>query len=149
MGSVIPTTGRGWYPHLDPPKLRPGPLREGPTFRPRAKRWLHSSFETLCRDCTTTRSLGMHRHHQHQEEVINERIALLQGKRRNWNTLADELLISTANKEWKEDMVKREHLKALQLTFPYRSSEALKKRLQLLNWKPPAAIQLPPDTIPI
>lgn len=91
----------------------------------------------------------MHRHHQHQEEVINERIALMQGKRRNWNTLADELLISTVNKEWKEDMVKREHLKALQLTFPYRSSEALKKRLQLLNWKPPAAIQLPPDTIPI
>ncbi|ROL43077.1 hypothetical protein DPX16_9153 [Anabarilius grahami] len=91
----------------------------------------------------------MLRHHQHQEEFNNKRIALLQGKQRNWNTLEDELLISTANKEWKEDMLKREHLKALQLTFPHCSSEALKKRLQLLNWKPPAAIQLSPDTKPI
>lgn len=91
----------------------------------------------------------MHRHHQHQEEVNNKIIALLQGKQRNWNTLEDELMISTANKEWKEDMLKREQLKALQLTFPHCSSEALKKRLKLLNCKPPAAIQLPPDTIPI
>lgn len=39
-------------------------------------------------------------------------------------------------------MLKKDLLEAMQLSFPHRSSEALKKWLQILNWKLPAHTQV-------
>lgn len=78
----------------------------------------------------------MHRHHCHPREVNEERIRLLERKRKAWGTEEDLLLIETADREWKEGMRKKDHIVAISPFFPHRSSEALRKRLQGLKWGP-------------
>ncbi len=78
----------------------------------------------------------MHRHHQHQEEVNEERVILLQKKRRLWSKAEDEKLMDLANEEWTEGMLKKDHLALLQAFFSHRTTDGLKKRLQHLGWRP-------------
>ncbi len=93
-----------------------------------------------CKDCgrafPSLMSLGMHRHHQHQEEVNEERVKLLQKKRRLWSKAEDGKLVDMANEEWTEGMLKKDHLALLQANFSHRSTDGIKKRLQHLGWMP-------------
>lgn len=78
----------------------------------------------------------MHRYHQHQEEVNEERVKLLQKKRRLWSKEEDGELLDMANEGWTEGMLKKDHLALLQAYFSHRSTDGIKKRLQHLGWMP-------------
>ncbi len=94
-----------------------------------------------CKDCgvvfPSSRSLGMHRYHRHPVEVNQERIVEFQGKRKGWTSEEDETLRAKADSSWRQGMMKKDHLTHLHVTFPHRTTEALKKRLQILKWTPP------------
>ncbi len=86
----------------------------------------------------------MHRHHRHPEEVNEERFELLQKKRRIWSKEEDEHLLGMVNDEWREGMLKKDHLALLQVNFTHRSINSIKKRLQHLGWTPSQNIQQQP-----
>ncbi len=96
------------------------------------------SSDNTCEDCGLTfpssRSLGMHRHHRHPVEVNQERITVLQGRRKGWSNGEDNELRAKADSIWRVGMKKKDLLTHLHVTFPHRTLEALKKRLQLLKW---------------
>ncbi|CAM4574444.1 unnamed protein product [Leuciscus chuanchicus] len=83
----------------------------------------------------------MHRHHCHPLEVNEERIRLLKTKRKAWDEDEDLMLYEIADREWKESMMKKDHLIVLSALLPHRSKEALRKRLQGLKWEPPGTIR--------
>ncbi len=76
----------------------------------------------------------MHRHHRHPVEVNQERITVLQGRRKGWSNEEDNELRAKADSIWRVGMKKKDLLIHLHVTFPHRTLEALKKRLQLLKW---------------
>ncbi len=78
----------------------------------------------------------MHSHHQHQEEVNEEIVELLQKKRRLWSKAEDGKLLDMANEEWTEGMLKKDHLALLQANFSHRAIDGIKKRMQHLGWMP-------------
>lgn len=88
----------------------------------------------------------MHRHHCHPMEVNDERIRLLAGKCKAWEVEEDLLLVETADREWREGMMRKDHIVAISPFFPHRSSEALRKRLQGLKWGPPGTSREERDT---
>ncbi len=90
----------------------------------------------------------MHRHHQHPEEVNEERLEFIKMKRKMWSREEDEHLIVIADAEWKSGMMKKEHLGILQANFSHRTIDSIKKRLQHLRWAPPPAGQQPPTSPP-
>ncbi len=65
-----------------------------------------------------------------------ERVELLQKKRRLWSKAEDGKLVDMANEEWTEGMLKKDHLALLQANFSHRSTDGIKKRLQHLGWRP-------------
>ncbi len=95
----------------------------------------------ICKDCgmvfPSSRSLGMYRHHRHPVEINQERITVLHGRRKGWTSGEDEELRVRADSIWREGMRKKDHLTHLHVTFPHRTVEALKKRLQFLKWTRP------------
>ncbi len=94
--------------------------------------------DNICEDCGLTfpssRSLGMHRYHRHPVEVNQERITVLQGRRKGWSNGEDDDLRAKADSIWRIGMKKKDLLTHLHVTFPHRTLEALKKRLQHLKW---------------
>ncbi len=76
----------------------------------------------------------MHRHHRHPVEVNQERITVLQGRRKGWSNGEDAELRAKADSTWRDGMKKKDLLTHLHVTVPHRTLEALKKRLQLLKW---------------
>lgn len=100
-----------------------------------------SASINTCKDCgvvfPSSRSLGMHWYHRHPVEVNHERIVELQGRRKGWTSGEDAILRTKADSSWRQGMRRKDHLTHLHVTFPHRTIEALKKRLQILKWKPP------------
>ncbi len=98
-----------------------------------------SASINTCKDCgvvfPSLRSLGMHRYHRHPVEVNQERIVEFH----KWNLTSgeDETLRAKADSSWRQGMRRKDHLTHLHVTFPHRTIEALKKRLQILKWTPP------------
>lgn len=84
-------------------------------------------------------------HHRHPETVNTERVEAFAQRRRNWIEEEDELLRNLADTIWREEMTKKDLYEALHRSLPQRSQEAIKKRLQLLKWKPGAAANPTPQ----
>lgn len=111
-----------------------------------------SAKETKCPECERTfpteRSLGMHRHHQHPQEVNTERIAMKAGRRKIWTDDEDSLLIRLANQTWQANMQKMALYDHLQGAHPLRTAEAIKRRMRTLGWQPEATAPDPrPKTV--
>lgn len=83
----------------------------------------------------SARSLGMHRYHQHALELNQERIVGLQSKWRGWTEMEDSELRKHADFLWEVGILKN-LLILLHGLFQHRSTEALKKRLQIIKWEP-------------
>lgn len=79
----------------------------------------------------------MHRFHRHQAEINAERLASLPTKRRVWTQEEEGALLRHASQAWKKGMTKTQIFASLLPSFPDRSLEAIKKRLQSLKWVPP------------
>lgn len=92
------------------------------------------------REFSTERSLGMHRHHRHPQEVNEERLATKAGRRKFWSDNEEKRLIHNANQIWHDRMTKTYLYKQLQSLFPRRSTEAIKRRLLSLEWQPEASV---------
>ncbi len=136
-------------------KKKPGPsgiqVHSNSDIEARADNSTLDQGTIICKDCgrafPSLRSLGMHRHHQHQEEVNKESVKLLQKKRTLWSKAEDGKLMGMANEEWTEGMLKKDHLALLQANF---SPDGIKKRLQHLGWRPsqdPQQEQLLPTAV--
>lgn len=80
----------------------------------------------------------MHMHHQHPDQLNEERLKTLAAKRQLWSTEEDQELLECASWTWTTGMMKKDHLEALQTMCPRRSEDAIKKYLQLLKWTPQA-----------
>lgn len=80
-----------------------------------------ATFE--CPECgkkfPSTRSVAMHRHHRHLEEVNAGRLATLPTKKVVWSVDEDRALLRHANENWQAKMMKKDHLMLLQYHFPY------------------------------
>ena len=91
----------------------------------------------------TARGLGQHKAKMHQAELNSERADRCTGRRTRWSKQEDEALVRNASELWETCSSLKEMYAKLTEFFSGRSEEALKKRLQLLNWRPPTATSPP------
>lgn len=96
------------------------------------------------------RGLGMHKHHRHPTEVNDQRLREMPTSGKIWSRSDDSRLLRKAHSLWNNNMSRKELYGLLHSSFPNRSAEAIKKRLQNLEWKPDMTVEseAPSDTIP-
>ena len=91
----------------------------------------------------SARGLGQHKARTHPAELNSERASAYTGRKTRWSKPEDEALLRHAAECLGTCSSQRELYTALMAFFPTRSQEAIKKRLQLLGWKPSSSGSAP------
>ncbi|KAA3674945.1 uncharacterized protein DEA37_0001538 [Paragonimus westermani] len=105
-----------------------------------------------CRDCSaqfnSQAGLSQHRRHAHPAEYNDEKLARRPQSQYNWSKLEDSTLLNMASALTCPGETKKQLYAKLVSLFPYRTTEAIKKRLQHLSRSAPQRPVTSPVPLP-